>query len=823
MPAKRSRDAPASPNKRHKGKQARIDTFFSSPRKPAHTESPPTASHEVIEIDSSDDAKEPKAGPSTAPSHASPPTPFVRTFSLKNNHAPPSYPSLTTDSLSFDVAQVSAQWTAGSPVPYSFLAHTLKSVSETKSRIAITDALTNCLRVVFQHHPASLLPAVYLLSNTVAPSYESVELGLGTSISKSIQQISGLSSGTLRDLYNQLGDVGDVAFAAKSKVRTLIPHPPLLVPGVYRSLLSIAHCKGQGAVKEKQKIVERLLIASKGEETRFLARTLTQNLRVGAVRTTLLIALSRAFVLSPRPGDRPSELHASQKLLDSVRALGAPPKSPQKKKLADDDARERIKALFTQAESLVKQVYVRHPCYEDIIEALVTEGLDGLDQHVSLAVGIPLMPTLGSPMRSLDEVYDTLQDHPFAAELKYDGQRAQIHGRRDDEGNINVRIFSRHLEDMTTKYPDVVHMVQRMCERSTGATSFIIDSEIVALDPETGALKTFQELSNRARKDVQLADVRVAVGVFAFDLMFLDGQELIGLPFRERRDKLYSRFPAFVPEEKAIARFSHVDCCDSQLGRDAIEGFMVKATESRCEGLMIKLLDSCEVEERDAKKAKTRRKPFPATYEPDKRTAAWLKLKKDYITGLGDSFDLVPVGAWHGNGRKAKWWSPILLALKSDDGELVAVCKCMSGFTDVFYKALNDRYPLTEQSATCSKQPLWRGDFGGFRPDVYFKPHEVWEVRAADITVSPVSVAAKGLVSDSRGLSLRFPRYIKSREDKGIEEATTASQVARMYQQQQARGIDDGGNDEGDLLDVDVDVDEEDEEHSDSAGESDSM
>ncbi|KAI5825701.1 hypothetical protein K523DRAFT_419833 [Schizophyllum commune Tattone D] len=141
----------------------------------------------------------------------------------------------------------------------------------------------------------------------------------------------------------------------------------------------------------------------------------------------------------------------------------------------------------------------------------------------------------------------------------------------------------------------------------------------------------------------------------------------------------------------------------------------------------------------------------------------------------------------------------------------------MSGFTDVFYKALNDRYPLTEQSETCSKQPLWGGDFGGFKPDVYFKPHEVWEVRAADITVSPVSVAAKGLVSDSRGLSLRFPRFITTREDKGIEEATTASQVALMYQQQQARGVDGGGNDEGDLLDVDV----EGEEHSDSAGEDD--
>lgn len=66
--------------------------------------------------------------------------------------------------------------------------------------------------------------------------------------------------------------------------------------------------------------------------------------------------------------------------------------------------------------------------------------------------------------------------------------------------------------------------------------------------------------------------------------------------------------------------------------------------------------------------------------ESDKRTSAWLKLKKDYVTGLGDSLDLVPIGAWHGNGRKAQWWSPILLAVWDPDvGKLIAVCKCMSG------------------------------------------------------------------------------------------------------------------------------------------------
>lgn len=88
----------------------------------------------------------------------------------------------------------------------------------------------------------------------------------------------------------------------------------------------------------------------------------------------------------------------------------------------------------------------------------------------------------------------------------------------------------------------------------------------------------------------------------------------------------------------------------------------------------------------------------------DKRTSAWLKLKKDYVDGLGDTLDLVPIGAWHGNGRKAGWWSPVLLAVWDSTKErLIAVCKCMSGkvcctmpcalrvidssgFSDAFYK-----------------------------------------------------------------------------------------------------------------------------------------
>jgi len=76
----------------------------------------------------------------------------------------------------------------------------------------------------------------------------------------------------------------------------------------------------------------------------------------------------------------------------------------------------------------------------------------------------------------------------------------------------------------------------------------------------------------------------------------------------------------------------------------------------------------------------SRQKALPATYEPDVRTSGWLKLKKDYIEGMVDSLDLIPVGAWYGNGRKAKWWSPVLLALWNPRTErAVALCKCMSG------------------------------------------------------------------------------------------------------------------------------------------------
>ena len=274
--------------------------------------------------------------------------------------------------------------------PYAFLTHAFVSLSRTRSRVAIINILTNVLRTVILHYPTSLLPAVYLLSNSLGPQFIPIELGLGGSIiSRSIQQISGLSAAALRRLYNTTGDVGDVAFAAKSNVRTLIPHAPLTVPYVYQSLLEISRCGGQGAGKERQKIVEKLLLSASGEEIRYLTRTLSQNLRVGAVRTSILSALARAMALTPKPSfgppsvDQAPSFHLSVSLQSDLEKLPSSSKGKSR-----DSTAEPILSYFKRAESLVKQVYVRHPSYDKIIPALLQGGLDSLAQSVPLVVGL---------------------------------------------------------------------------------------------------------------------------------------------------------------------------------------------------------------------------------------------------------------------------------------------------------------------------------------------------------------------------------------------------------------------------------------------------
>jgi DNA ligase 1 len=299
----------------------------------------------------------------------------------------------------------------------------------------------------------------------------------------------------MRNLYKQHGDPGDVAYYAvtggssKSRTSVLKPHPPLLIRTLYQDLRKIACARGEGSQKVRQAITERLMLSAMGsswksrnetsiadlnphllgEEARYLVRTMVHNLRVGAVRTTILSALARAIVLTP-----PRDVTISPDCevfidMDELKRVGefvqsrshASTKGKKTKQTTKEDVNEpmvhaHVKILDTlkRADEYLRRTFAQHPSYDDITTVLLQEGIRGVIAPTglaSLALGVPLLPTLGSPMRSLDDIYERLgANASWTAEMKYDGQRAQVHAWREVE-TVKIKIFSRHLEDMTDK------------------------------------------------------------------------------------------------------------------------------------------------------------------------------------------------------------------------------------------------------------------------------------------------------------------------------------------------------------------------------------
>jgi DNA ligase-1 len=164
------------------------------------------------------------------------------------------------------------------------------------------------------------------------------------------------------------------------------------------------------------------------------------------------------------------------------------------------------------------------------------------------------------------------------------------------------------------------------------------------------------------------------------------------------------------------------------------------------------------------------------------------QVKKDYLAGVGDSLDLVVLGAYHGKGKRASVYGAFLLACYNPSSETYeTVCNIGTGFTEAVLEELH-----TSLSAIVidRPKPFYAHSSGGqHQPDVWFEPRFVWEVKTADLTLSPRYKAAmkEGLdPAAEKGVSLRFPRFIKVRDDKKPDEATSSRQVAEMYLKQES-------------------------------------
>ncbi|KAL6561008.1 tRNA ligase [Orobanche gracilis] len=423
-----------------------------------------------------------------------------------------------------------------------------------------------------------------------------------------------------------------------------------------------------------------------------------------------------------------------------------------------------IQSPFEEASKIVKQVYSVLPDYDKIISALLTHGVWELPKTCNFTPGIPVGPMLSKATKGVSEVLNKFQDVEFTCEYKYDGECAQIHYME----NGLVEVYSRNAQRNTGKFPDVVAAVSRL-KKST-VSSFVLDCELVAYDRAKKNILPFQVLSTRARKNVAMNDIKVDVCVFAFDLLYLNGKALLRENLKICRELLYASFE----EESGFFQFATTIISNDV---EEVQKFLGQAVDASCEGLIIKTLNE------------------DATYEPSKRSLNWLKLKKDYMENIGDSLDLVPIAAFHGRGKRTGVYGAFLLACYDNNNEeFQSICKIGTGFSE---EMLEER-SASLRSKLIPKPKAYYRYAETINPDVWFETSEVWEVKAADLTISPVYRAAVGIVDPNKGISLRFPRLLRVRPDKAPEEASSSEQVADMYNAQKHNNVNNQDDDEDD-------------------------
>ncbi|CAH0473934.1 unnamed protein product [Peronospora belbahrii] len=658
--------------------------------------------------------------------------------------------------------------------PYCALAHLFAKIEEVSGRLVIQDLLTAFFRDVILRSPDDLIACIYLcVCVDLAPPFENLKIGIGDAILiKAIGEATGVNLKFIKEMYHKEGDLGKVAQNARSKQKTLsftslTPTSSngngLTVQYVYNQFVKISKMAGNNSQQQKCSIIKGLLVKCEKEKTsrdkdaqsaegaKYIIRGLQGKLRIGLAEKSILMGLTYAFMTDEDYKDKDKQ----QEALTFV-----------KKAFAECPSYNALVAAFCDVQKEVSSAPFLH-----------VKDFRKVAEKCVLTPGTPVSPMLARPTKAYAMVFDRFEGKPFTCEYKYDGERAQIHILSNGE----MAIFSRNFENSTERFPDVKLAISKAAKVGV-VESCIVDAEVVAIDRATNKRLPFQILSTRSRKNVKVEDIKVPVCIYAFDLLFLNGKSFLSTPLAKRREKLREMFevnPGNFEFATSLDVEDGVDVKDNpeamEEAVDKVRNFLAEAVRENCEGLMVKTLKK------------------EATYEPANRSHKWLKLKKDYLDGIGDSVDLVPIGAFHGRGKRTGVYGAYLLACYDPGTEMYQpITKLGTGLSDEVLKKFYDE--LKEKVVDTPPSDYAIGE--GNKPDVWFEASCVWEILGADLSISPKYTAAIGLVAKDKGISLRFPRFLRIRDDKMTTQATNSSQIADLYKAQGLTTVTNGEDDE---------------------------
>ena len=413
--------------------------------------------------------------------------------------------------------------------------------------------------------------------------------------------------------------------------------------------------------------------------------------------------------------------------------------------IAENTVMDALAIAFTGEKENREIIENAYNVSSDLGKVAEVLSVDGIEQIKKFQIKLfsPIRPMLADRIKSEEDTVKKFQEE-FAAEFKLDGERAQIHKHKE-----TVMIFSRSLENITSYYPDIVEKISQRVV----AEDVILEAEVVAMNSNSGDFLPFQELMHRRRKyEIEDAVTNYPITVNFFDVLFLDSKNCMNMKYTERRKLLEN-----IIKQDNFARLIPMSIIENE---EQILEVLENSINSGCEGLMLKDLDS--------------------TYRAGIRGSNWLKLKREYQNDLGDSLDLVVVGAFFGKGRRTGKYGTLLLASYNDEEDTFpSICKVGTGFTD---ESLDQLYQILSPKVTLKKNPRIVSEM---EADVWFEPELVIEIVASEITQSPIHKTALDKIKDNTGLALRFPKFTgKIRTEKNSEDASTDEEVIALFKVQ---------------------------------------
>lgn len=423
--------------------------------------------------------------------------------------------------------------------------------------------------------------------------------------------------------------------------------------------------------------------------------------------------------------------------------------------------------MLTGNKSLRQQIekaYHVRPDLGFIGKTLKEKGMSGI-KHVKPALYTPILMMKAERLSKTDEIFEKAPNGII--EPKYDGFRLQIHFEKSKvKGQMSkVKLYSRGLEDVTYMYPDVVEGVLKEVK----ADEIIFEGEAIGYDPNTDSFLPFQETVQRKRKyDISEYAKEIPLKLFVFELLYANGVNYLTVPFEKRRSQL-----------KKMIKLSGNRTNDTLLlstgvvakSAKTIELAFDDAVSKGLEGIMVKKLDGI--------------------YQPGARGWNWIKYKRSYSSKIEDTIDCLVMGYDFGRGKRTGFGLGAFLAGVYDAKRdmFVTVAKIGTGLTDDEWRELKKR---CDKKETSKMPPLYDVD-KIMNADIWVKPQIVVEIRADELTRSPVHTAGRVLKKtksgnamevDVAGFALRFPRLERFRDDKLTSDVTSVKEVEKLFKAQ---------------------------------------